>query len=155
MEGTTARAVAERRRALRLELDAEQKASPDGTIVPQKQRFVTICFEDSFCVAPDSIVEAARSLLTMDFTDTVPKTVRDVVVFKIGCNVIPLFANASGGRGRSLYSLLCVYADCLAFIDIRMFRRNVSSSGWRQGSVTRTGLRRSRRGCQETRTTRT
>ena len=62
----------------------------------------------------------------MDFTDTVPKTVRDVVVFKIGCNVIPLFANASGGRGRSLYSLLCVYADCLAFIDIRMFRGNVN-----------------------------
>ena len=65
-------------------------------------------------------------MLAMGFTNIVPKTVRDVVVFKIGCNVIPLFANDSGGRGRSLHSFHCVYANCLAFIDIRMFRGNVN-----------------------------
>ena len=32
-----------------------------------KQRFITICFEESFCVAPDSVIDAARSLLTTDF----------------------------------------------------------------------------------------
>ena len=125
MERTTAHAVAERRRALRLGLDTELTPF-DGAVVPHNRRFVTVCFEESFCVAPDSIIEAAQSLLSRDFTDTVPKTVRDVVVFKIGCNVIPLFANTSGDRGRSLHSFHCVYADCLAFIDIRMFRGNVN-----------------------------
>ena len=126
MQRTTVHALAERRRALRLELDTGTNTSFDGAVVPQNQRFITICFEESFCVAPDSVIETAKSLLSRDFTDTVSKTVRDVVVFRIGCNVIPLFANASGGRGRSLHSFHCVYADCLAFIDIRMFRGNVN-----------------------------
>ena len=126
MEWTTAHAVSEHRRALRLQLDAEHNISFDGANLQQNQRFVTVRFEESFCLAPDTVVNAAKSLLSRDFTDTVSKTVRDVVVFKIGCNLIPLFANSSGGRGRSLHSFHCVYADCLAFIDIRMFRGNVN-----------------------------
>ena len=62
----------------------------------------------------------------MDFTDTVPKTVRDVVVFKVGCDVIPLFANASEGWGRSLRSFHCAHVNCIAFIDIWMVRGNVN-----------------------------
>ena len=96
MQRTTVHALAVRRCALRLELDTEPNTSLDGVIVPQNRRFVTVCFEESFSVAPDSVVEAARSLLSRDFTDTVSKTVRDVVVFRIGCNMIPLLPTQVG-----------------------------------------------------------
>ena len=108
MELTTAHTVSEHRRALRLQLDTEQSTSFDRANLKRNQRFVTVQFEESFCVAPDTVVDAASSLLSRDFTDTVSKTVPAVVVFKIGCNAIPRFANASGGLGSSLHSFRCV-----------------------------------------------
>ena len=72
-----------------------------GKVVIRKE-FQTVTSDESFCICPDSVVEAAKTLLTVDLVDSVAKTVHDRVVFCLGCNRIPLFSLETGGRDRTL-----------------------------------------------------
>ena len=111
----------ERRKAARRRLDD----TPDFSIVNSKvafrQTFETLEDSETFARAPPEIIQAARCILTSERLDTIAQTVRDSVVFRIGCNVIPLFALVSGGRGRTLFEFRCVFEGCTAFLDVRLF----------------------------------
>ena len=91
-----------------------------GKVVFRKE-FRTVTSDESFCVCPDSVVEVAKTLLSVDLVDSVAKTVHDRVVFCLGCNRVPLFALETGGRDRTLYKFRCVFDMCSAFLEVRLF----------------------------------
>ena len=112
-------------RVRRLETRRELDALPDFTAtasgVAFRQSFVRIEADESFCVAPTSLNDACRRLLSLDIDGTVARLVHDNVTFKIGCNFVPPFALVNGGRDRTLCTFRCVYDNCSAFLDVRKF----------------------------------
>ena len=94
--------LAERRITMRSALNClSDFVVHDGKVVFRKE-FRTVTSDESFCICPDSVVEVAKTLLTVDLVDSVAKTVHDRVVSCFGCNRIPLFALETGGRDRTL-----------------------------------------------------
>ena len=87
-----------------------------------RQTFEVIEACETFCRAPDNIVDAGRRLLDLDIGNGISTLVHDTIVVRIGCNNIPLFSIVSGGRGHTMFSFKCVYAGCTAFMDVRVLR---------------------------------
>ena len=77
--------------------------SPDFTACGGRlefnQRFATTTSAETFCAAPQRIVDAGRSLLSAPLDDSVANVVHNTIAFDIGCNRIPLYALVRGGRG--------------------------------------------------------
>ena len=119
MSATT---LAQRRADARARLDSESDIVVIGGKVCFRQSFEAVESHETFCRAPASIVDAGRRLLQLDVGNGISRIVHDAVVVKIGCNNIPLFSMVSGGRGHTLFSFKCVYAECTAFMDIRVLR---------------------------------
>ena len=93
----------------------------DG-VVGFRQSFETVEASETFCRAPQSIVDAGRRLFELDVATGISTLVHNTVVVTIGCNNVPLFAIVSGSRGHTLFSFKCVYAGCTAFMDVRILR---------------------------------
>lgn len=113
--------IHERRVRLRKELDGVLDFTTDGNDIRFIQRFVSVRFDGPYVDVADEIIESAKRMLVSPITQTVASMMRDFVSFKIGSNVIPLFALHRGGNDRSLYSFHCVYSNCPAFVDVRVF----------------------------------
>ena len=109
------------RRVLRNKLDGESDLVVIDSKVAFRQTFETIELAETYSRAPHQIIEAARNILSAERLVSVTGTVRDTIFFTIGCNRVPLFANVSGGRGRTLFEFQCVFGGCSAFLVIRMF----------------------------------
>ena len=73
---------------------------------------------DTYAQAPEEVIKSARRILEIDLVDTVPKLVHDTITVRIGCCVVPVFSLENGGRGRTLFTLKCVYENCSAFLDM-------------------------------------
>ena len=102
-------------------LDAEPDFVIDGSSITFNKAFDVWRPPDTYARAPDDVVKSARSILEMDVVDTIPKIVHDAVTVGIGCCAVPLFALENGGRGRTLFTFKCVYENCPAFLDVRVF----------------------------------
>ena len=115
--------VLEQRRASAIaRLDAESDFVISGGIVGFRQSFETVEALETFCRAPQCIVDTGRRLLGLDVGNGISTLVHDTVVIRIGCNNVPLFAIVSGSRGHTRFSFKCVYAGCTAFMDVRVLR---------------------------------
>ena len=100
------RAFEARRADARARLDGEPDVVvPDGKIEFQHM-FETVEDSETFCYAPEDVVDAGRRLLTIDAAGGISAAVHDTVVVRVGCNCVPVFAADSGGRGRGLFSFL-------------------------------------------------
>ena len=102
-------------------LDAESDFISGG-VVGFRQSFETVEALETFCRAPQCIVDAGRRLLGLDVGNGISTLVHDTVVVRIGCNNVPLFAIVSGSRGHTRFSFKCVYAGRTAFMDVRVLR---------------------------------
>ena len=102
-------------------LDAAPDFVIDGGAIAFGKAFEVLEAPDTYARAPDDVIESARSLLEMDVVDTVAKMVHDTVTVRIGCCAVPVFALEDGGRGRTLFTFKCVYDNCPAFLDVRVF----------------------------------
>ena len=91
-----------------------------GGKISFRQTFETVEADETFCRAPDDIINTPRRLLTLDVSSGISALVHNTVIVKIGCYNVPLFAMVCGGRGRALFSFECVYSGCSAFMDIRV-----------------------------------
>ena len=109
------------RRMIHRRLDDEADFVVCESEVTFRQTFETVELSETFSRAPPEIVDAARKVLTSERIDSLTRTVRETIRFSVGCNTIPLFANVSGGRGRTLFEFRCVFEGCSAFFDVRMF----------------------------------
>ena len=107
--------------AARQELDALPDFSIGVSGVSFKQSFVQVESDETFFIAPKTLIDACRSILALDINTTVARVVHDNVTVKIGCNHVPPFALVNGGRDRTLFPFRCVYHNCPAFLDIRKF----------------------------------
>ena len=119
MRATT---LAERRADAKACLDSESDFIVVGGKVCFRQSFKALEADETYCRAPERIVDAGKPLLELDIGNGISSLVHDTVVVGIGCNNIPLFAMVSGGRGHTLFSFKCVYTGCTAFMDIRVLR---------------------------------
>ena len=110
--------------AWRADARSRLDSAPDfvvaGGKVDFRHTFEAVEDSESFCRAPEDVVDAARRLLTLDAADGVSAAVHDTVVVRIGANRVPVFAMVNGGRGRGLFSFKCVYPACAAFLDVRV-----------------------------------
>ena len=97
------------RPALRARLDMSPDFTTCGGRLEFNQRFATTTSAETFCAAPQRIVNAGRSLLSAPLDDSVANVVHNTIAFDIGCNRIPLHALASGGRGKTLFAFCCVF----------------------------------------------
>ena len=93
-----------------------------GGVVGFRQTFETVEASETFCRAPQNIVDAGRRLLELDVANGIATLVHNTVVVTIGCNNVPLFAIVRGSRGHTLFSFKCVYEGCTAFMDVRVLR---------------------------------
>ena len=118
----SAATLAQRRADARARLDSESDFVVTGGKVGFRQSFEAVEAHETFCRAPESIVDAGKLLLELDLGNGISRLVHDTVVVKIGCNNVPLFSMVSGGRGHTLFSFKCVYNGCTAFMDIRVLR---------------------------------
>ena len=109
-----------RRMCARDRLERDRDFVVVGGKISFRQTFETVEADETFCRAPDDIINAGRRLLTFDVSSGISALVHNTVIVKIGCNNIPLFAMVCGGRGRALFSFKCVYSGCSAFMDIRV-----------------------------------
>ena len=98
----SSRMTAPDRPALRAQLDMSPDFTASGGRLEFNQRFATTTSAETFCAAPQRIVDAGRSLLSAPLDDSVANVVHNTIAFDIGCNRIPLHALASGGRGGKL-----------------------------------------------------
>ena len=118
----TATTLAQRRADAKARLDSESDFVVIGGSVCFRQSFQAVEADETFCNAPESIVDAGKRLLELDIGNGISSLVHDTVVVRIGCNNVPLFAMVGGGRGHTLFSFKCVYMGCTAFMDIRVLR---------------------------------
>ena len=96
---------------------------------PKQRRYVA-----SVCAAEPTPADAIKKCLAPDetgigghvgncscgtLTPTFPLA-HDTVTVKIGCNNVPDFSVARGGRSRTLCFFLCTYPCCSAFMDVRI-----------------------------------
>ena len=116
------RAFEARRADARARLDGEPDIVVSDGKVGFRHAFETVEDSETFCFAPEDVVDAGRRLLTIDVADGISAAVHDTVVVRVGCNCVPVFAAVSGGRGRGLFSFKCVYPDCSAFLDVRVLQ---------------------------------
>ena len=65
----------------------------------------------------------------VDAADGIPAAVYDMVIVRIGCNCVLVFAAVNCRRGRGLFSFKCCYPDCSAFLDVRLSNTTTSSRG--------------------------
>ena len=111
-------------------------ALPDFSIGPSgvsfEQSFVEIESDETFFAAPKTLVDACRSILTLDINAAVVGAVRDNVTVQIWCNNVPPFALVNGGRDRTLFTFRCVYDGCPAFLDIRKLLEQKTQVGDRR-----------------------
>ena len=119
---TTETTLAQRRADARTRLDSETDFIVVGGKVCFRQSFEAVEADETFCRAPESIIDAAKRLFERDIGNGISSLVHDTIVVEIGCNNVPLFALVSGGWGHTLFSFKCVYAGCTAFMDIRVLR---------------------------------
>ena len=82
-------------------LDRASNVVVRGNQVSFRQSFETIESDETFCAAPADVVAAGRRLLTCDMTPGLARVVHDTVTVKIGCNNVPVFSTARGGRSRT------------------------------------------------------
>ena len=101
-------------------LDRASDVVVRGNQVSFRQSFETIASDETFCAAPADVVAAGRRLLTRDMTPGLARVVNDTVTVKIGCNNVPVFSTARGGRSRTLCLFRCTYPCCPAFMDVRI-----------------------------------
>ena len=101
-------------------LDRASDVVVRGNNVSFRQSFETIASDETFCAAPADVVAAGRRLLTRDMTPGLARVVHDTVTVKIGCNNVPVFSTARGGRSRTLCLFRCTYPCCPAFMDVRI-----------------------------------
>ena len=77
----------------RIETRRELDALPDFTATASgvvfRQSFARIEADESFYIAPTSLDNACRSLLSHDINGTVPTLVHDNVTVSIGCSHVP------------------------------------------------------------------
>ena len=111
--------LAARRAEARARLDSAPNVVAGGEI-GFGHAFEAVEDAETFCRAPEDVVDAARRLLALDAADGIAAAVHDTVVVQIGCNRVPIFAMVNGGRGRGLFSFRCVYPACSAFLDVRV-----------------------------------
>ena len=110
-------------------LDAQPDFVIDGASITFNKAFDVLETTDTYARAPDDVIESARGMLETDVVDTVPKMVHDTVTVRIGCCVVPVFALDNGGSGLTLFTFKCVYENCSAFLDVRVFPLRTGSSG--------------------------
>ena len=113
--------VATIRRDIRSRLDSESDFVVVESNVTFSQTFEMVELAETYVRAPPEIIAATQKILTAERIDSVAKTVRDLVFYSVGRSVVPLFTNVRGGRGRTLFEFQCVFEDCPAFLDVRMF----------------------------------
>ena len=116
------RAFEARRADARARLDGEPDIVVSDGKVGFRHVFETVEDSETFCFAPEDVIDAGRRLLTVDAADGMSAAVHDTVIMRVGCNCVPVFAAVSGGRGRGLFSFRCVYPDCSAFLDVRVLQ---------------------------------
>ena len=102
-------------------LDSEPDFVIDKSSVTFNKVFDVLEDPDTYAQAPEEVIKSARRILEIDLVDTVPKLVHDTITVRIGCCVVPVFALENGGRGRTLFTFKCVYENCSAFLDVRVF----------------------------------
>ena len=86
------------RSVVRAELDGLPDFFVAGKEVKFRKEFRTLASENSFCEVPLVVLDRARTLLDMEFVESVGKPVHDTVVFELGCSRLPLFSLETGGR---------------------------------------------------------
>ena len=59
--------------------------------------------------------------MTAERNDSIARVVLDTLFFRVGCNVVPIFALVSGGRERTLFEFRCVFDGFSTFLDVRFF----------------------------------
>ena len=115
------RAFAARRVDARARLDGEPDVVvPDGK-VGFRHAFETVEDSETFCFAPEDVVDAGRRLLTIDAADGISAAVHDTVVMRVGATAFRSLrrstADAAGASSRS-----SVHPDCSAFLDVRVLQ---------------------------------
>ena len=114
-------------REMRIQLSRKLDDLPDFVVedsnIGFRQTFETVEAPETYCMTPPEIVQAARGIMTAERNDSITRVFRDSLFFRVGCNVVPLFALVSGGRGRTLFEFHCVFDGCSAFLDVRFFSR--------------------------------
>ena len=118
---TNAADITTTRQIARRKLDDETDFVVVDSDITFRQTFETVELVETYIHAPREIVEATRKILTAERFDSVAKTVRHMILYSVGCNRIPLFANVRSGRGRTLFEFQCVFDGCPAFLDVRLF----------------------------------
>ena len=96
------RVLAARRAEARARLDSAPNVVVAGGEIGFGHAFEAVEDAETFCRAPEDVVDAARRLLALDAADGIAAAVHDTVVVQIGCNRVPIFAMVNGGRGRGL-----------------------------------------------------
>ena len=92
------RAFAARRAVARARLDGEPDVVVSDGKVGFRHTFETVKDSETFCYAPEDVVDAGRRLLPIDAADGIPAAVHDTVIVRVGCNCVPVFAAVNGGR---------------------------------------------------------
>ena len=93
--------LARRRAVAKPRLDSESDFIVVGGKVCFRQSFEAIEGDETFCRAPESVIDAGKHFLELDAGNGISRLVHDTVVVKIGCNNVSLFAMVSGGRGHT------------------------------------------------------
>ena len=138
------RAFEARRADARARLDGEPDIVVSDGKVGFRHVFETVEDSETFCYAPEDVVDAGRRLLTIDAADGISAAVHDTVVMRVGATAFRSLrrstADAAGASSRS-----GVYPDCSAFLAFGFSNTSTSSSVSSWGSRTPTTSRRSLR----------
>ena len=113
--------VREMRNQLRRKLDDMPDFIVQDSGLDFRQTFETLESPETYFMTPAEIINAARGIMTGERNDSIARVVRDTLFFRVGCNVVPIFALATGGLGRTLFEFRCVFDGCSAFLDVRFF----------------------------------
>ena len=127
----------------RARLDGEPDVVVSDGNVGFRHMFETVEDSETFCYAPEDVVDAGRRLLTIDAADGIPAAVHDTVVVRVGCNCVPVFAAVSGGRGRASSRSSVSIPTAPRSSTFGFSNTSTSSSGSSWGSRTPTTSRRS------------
>ena len=95
-----------RRMLARQTLDALPDFPIGASGVSFKQSFMEIESDETFFSAPKTLVDACRSILTLDINTAVDRVVHDNVTVQIGCDHVPPFALVNGWRDRIVFPLM-------------------------------------------------
>ena len=93
---------------MRNALDQQSDFVNEGMKISFRHTLETLEANESFCLAPPDIVDAARRILTFDLDRSLSRIVHDNVTMKIGGNRVPLFAMVRGSFAHTLLVSMCV-----------------------------------------------